>query len=185
LLPFVNAEWAHLKELRHQAGDKRGAGPTSGRAARLELIGPGESTAGSTWGELCGAYGLEARDPTWDKRLLEFCIGVPEHQYVRNGQHRWLIRRVMDGRMPHAVLWDPLRGRQAADIGPRIRASYDETRAALEQVKASALARQCLDLPKVESALEDLRREVTAAANDKAAEILMPGLGIGLFLLRL
>jgi hypothetical protein len=35
--------------------------------------------------------------PAFDRRLVEFCIGVPEDQYLRNGCDRWLIRRAMKG----------------------------------------------------------------------------------------
>ena len=61
-------------------------------------------------------HGIDVRDPYDDRRLVEWCFGVPESQFCRDGQGRWLMRRVMQGRLPDAIL-DPRggKGRQSAD----------------------------------------------------------------------
>ena len=49
-------------------------------------------------------FGIDIRTPAFDRRLVEFCIGIPQDQYLRNGCDRWLIRRAMKGRLPDVVL---------------------------------------------------------------------------------
>ena len=65
-------------------------------------------------------FTLTIRTPAYDRRIFEFCIGIPEDQYLRNGRDRWLIRRAMDGRLPNVVLNQKKVGAQAADWFPKL-----------------------------------------------------------------
>ena len=67
-------------------------------------------------------FGVEKRDPTRDKRVIEFCINLPENQWVRDGEERRFIRHAMEGYMPGygAPEHTTVRGRQAADWVQRI-----------------------------------------------------------------
>lgn len=61
-------------------------------------------------------YRVWDRDPTNDLRVINFCLSVPEGQYVQNGVDRSLIRRAMEGRLPDKVrLNRKRRGVQGAD----------------------------------------------------------------------
>ncbi len=60
-------------------------------------------------------HGLDLRDPTSDLRLLEFCLALPDRQYLRNGQTRWLLRRAMGDILPPEILDASGKGLQAAD----------------------------------------------------------------------
>jgi asparagine synthase (glutamine-hydrolysing) len=180
----INPQWAEELGLGPRLAESAGgelASRTS-REQRLELLAPGRDTVGASWAEMGGAHGVEPRDPTWDKRLLELCLGLPEDQYLRGGESRRLIRRVMAGRMPEQVLRNGRRGRQAADIGPRVLASRAEVDEALAQLRGSALARRCLHLPRLTAVWAALQDELTRTTNDQAGRILLPGLSIGLFL---
>ena len=55
------------------------------------------------------------RDPTADKRIVEYCYAIPGEQFMRNGETKWLLRRAMDGILPKALLKERSRGRQGAD----------------------------------------------------------------------
>ena len=41
---------------------------------------------------------LDYRDPTYDRRIIEFCLTVPLEEFLRDGQQRSLARRAMAGR---------------------------------------------------------------------------------------
>jgi asparagine synthase (glutamine-hydrolysing) len=64
---------------------------------------------------LSNLIGLDIRDPAMDRRLVEFCLAVPETQYLHRGQNRWLLRRFMDGVLPAEILEAHTTGYQAAD----------------------------------------------------------------------
>ncbi|HEX9079143.1 MAG TPA: asparagine synthase-related protein, partial [Desulfuromonadaceae bacterium] len=50
------------------------------RAAAVARVDAGGSAAAGM-----AAAGVDYRDPTMDKRLVEFCLAIPEEQYLRNG----------------------------------------------------------------------------------------------------
>lgn len=70
---------------------------------------------GNVWGGALAAYDLEIRDPLGDRRLRAFRARLPERQFLRQGQTRWLARRAMAGVLPKEVTEQRLRGRQAAE----------------------------------------------------------------------
>jgi asparagine synthase (glutamine-hydrolysing) len=80
-------------------------------------------------------HGISLRDPTSFLPLLELCAGIPDEQYLRNGETRWLARRLLKGRVPEMVRSERRRGSMAADWPLRFsreRAEILETIAGLE-----------------------------------------------------
>jgi asparagine synthase (glutamine-hydrolysing) len=134
--------------------------------------------------ELAAAFGMESRQPAMDKRLIEFCLGIPQYQYIRNGQNKMLIRRAMAGMMPESVLWNDRRGKQSADIGQRIRASRSEVEMALQKLRSSKLASHYLKTVKLDDAFRILRENVDSTTTIKVSSRLLRGLSIGIFLHR-
>ncbi|MBM7573491.1 asparagine synthase-related protein [Aquibacillus albus] len=74
------------------------------------------NTTGTTATKLSLRYGAWNRDPTNDLRVVQFCLAIPEDQFVKNGCSRALIRRATEGYLPDSVrLNQRVRGMQAAD----------------------------------------------------------------------
>ncbi len=102
---------------------------------RSELGPPGETLATRRWTETRGErlaalqrvdladyakgtlarWRIDERDPTSDRRLVEFCLAVPDEQFRLGGIPSSLARRAMADRLPPAVLRQRARGLQAAD----------------------------------------------------------------------
>ena len=79
------------------------------RIYALGLVDPGEYSIGMNVG------GIESRDPTSDRQLVEYCLAVPESQYLRGGQTKWLLRRAVAHVLPPEILDCPTAGLQGAD----------------------------------------------------------------------
>lgn len=79
------------------------------RIAAIERADPGEFWMAAD------LYGFEVRDPTSDLRLVEFCLSVPDCQYLRDGETRWLLRRMMANILPPEILNSFSKGYQSAD----------------------------------------------------------------------
>lgn len=158
--------------------------PAEALQQRLRIIQPGRSVLGALWLEKGAAFGLEVRDPTQDRRLIEFCLGVPEDQFQRDGEDRWLIRRAMQGYLPEAVRLGVLRGLQAADLGQRVLDHRAEVQAVLSSLEGHALARQVLDLPRMAAVLASMQGGLSSKNTADCSTILLRGLMVGLFLLR-
>jgi len=151
---------------------------------RLVLTRPGRSTTGHLWFEMGGAYGLEVRDPTFDRRVMSFCWSIPQSQFLRDDQDRRLIRRAMSGYLPERVLRNRRLGAQAADIAQRIVDHRSEMSTALAKLEQSELARQYLDLPKMRSVFDSVQHTIGRDNSVQCGTILMRGMMVGLFLLR-
>lgn len=127
----------------------------SSRAYRAAGFGNSMSEMGDIRQGLDLIHGIPSRDPTAYRPLVEFCMGIPDDQYLRGGKRRWLARRMLQGRIPDMVLNETRRGRQAVDWSVRIARDRDaliDELAAL--AKNPAMARR-LDLPKLRTALEN------------------------------
>ena len=182
----INMEWTRQHDLMGrmlQAGhDPWFQSRMDPRETRCAIIRPGQNKLGAIWAEAGAGYGMEVRDPTMDKRLMTFCLGVPEEQYVRDGWDRSLIRRAMYGIIPEKVQWNRMRGRQAADIGYRLLDNWDEVRTAVESLQQSDMARRYLDIPRMRDVLASLKKGINRSNTGECGSILLRGLGVGLFL---
>ncbi|HVJ55256.1 MAG TPA: asparagine synthase (glutamine-hydrolyzing) [Aliidongia sp.] len=56
------------------------------------------------------AVSLEARVPLIDHRVVEHAFHLPSHQRIRNGETKWLLRRVLDRYVPRALVDRPKMG---------------------------------------------------------------------------
>ena len=151
--------------------------PTEER--RLTLV-RNAKTAGPLWHRFGAAFAMEVRDPTADIRLLEFCLGAPVEQFTHGGGERMLLRRALEGRLPPEVQWNRLRGRQAADLIPRLLRHPQEVEAALARFASQPLIGTYLDPGELRRAWERIlggSRDL-----DGHAVLLLRGIMCGLFL---
>lgn len=62
-----------------------------------------------------GSWGIDVRDPTADRRMVELCMTIPPEQFIAGGLPRSLARRAFTDRLPAAVYQERKKGYQAAD----------------------------------------------------------------------
>jgi asparagine synthase (glutamine-hydrolysing) len=60
-------------------------------------------------------WGISVRDPTADRRVVEYCLSLPYETFVRGGIYRSLARRAFRDHVPADILSNVVRGYQAAD----------------------------------------------------------------------
>ena len=143
-----------------------------------QIIGLGQSMVGENFAALEIAYGIEIRDPTLDKRMIEFALSAPNWVFRDSQQTRRLIRHAMRDKLPEQIRLNRAFGRQSADISERVLHSKSEINTTLNRLAQSS-ATNYLDLPKMGALLHgpnllDRTGEVMA--------VLMRGLGVGLYL---
>ena len=52
------------------------------------------------------AFGLEAREPFLDYRLVEFAASLPPNLKLKNLCHKkYFLKKSMEGRLPQEVIW--------------------------------------------------------------------------------
>ena len=96
-------------------------------------------------GALAG-WGVDERDPTADRRLIEFCLSLPLDMLLKNGVRRPLARAALTDRLPAAVLAEKRKGYQAADWHEGMTANRQAIRDLVEEIGGNDLASSIIDV---------------------------------------
>jgi asparagine synthase (glutamine-hydrolysing) len=149
---IVNPKFARDKGLATRVLAWRNSARDS-HALRLAIINRSETRA--SWvASSRRLFGIDTRDPTADRRLIELCLSIPETQFLRKGVYRSLIRRAMVGSVPDQILREQRKGFQAADWRFGFNAAVPKLAEELDRLRHSTLARQWLDLPRMQQLLD-------------------------------
>jgi asparagine synthase (glutamine-hydrolysing) len=122
------------------------------RAKMLTMAG-GEGA--DTMLAISALHGLPNRDPTSYRPLAEFCLGIPDDQYLRAGIKRWLAKRMLRAKVPDMVLRETRRGRQAADWHLRLSRQRTALIEEIDWLKEDAAINRRLNLDGLRQALID------------------------------
>ncbi|HYJ30357.1 MAG TPA: asparagine synthase-related protein, partial [Allosphingosinicella sp.] len=148
-----------------------GAGQPASRLRGLQGLDSGNFVKGRLAG-----WGVDLRDPTADRRLVELCLAIPPEAFAAGGVPRGLARQVLADRLPSAVLDERRRGLQSADWHDGYAAVSAEAAEELAGIAAQAGAGEVFDL----EMLARLIGEPDAAGYD----MLLRGLSAGHFFRR-
>lgn len=119
-----------------------------GRAARVAIL--DRSNVARYDAGMRAAFRIDRRHPLSDVRLVEFCLAIPEEQYLLGGQSRSLLRRAMATDLPPEILSGVGgKGYQGTDWYEGLSAARSEILVELDRLDASPMARRCLDLPRL------------------------------------
>ena len=154
----IRPEFARKQRMKERVLDRlndfRFGAPPGARALTLLRLADQRSD-GRRRGE--ALFGVQKRDPAADIRLVEFCLSIPEDQYLRDGKSRWLIRRATADRLPAQVLENKKRGLQAADWFESMSAARFRIAEELARLESSALASEIIDLGRLRLLVERIQ----------------------------
>lgn len=115
---------------------------------------------GTSTAKLSLRYGLWNRDPTNDSRVINFCLSIPQNQYVLEGLDRALIRRATNGYLPDKVrLNQKVRGIQSADWVHRMLPSWKHFIQEIEQLVRDDMVSRYLNIGQIKTALSNIKDE--------------------------
>ena len=114
----------------------------------------GYCEAADWFAKVRAGFRLDIRTPACDRRIVEFCIGIPEDQYLRKGRDRWLIRRAMEGRLPDIVLNQKKCGAQAADWYPRLTRARNHIAEEVKRLAENPEVASILDMQRLKAILD-------------------------------
>jgi len=104
---------------------------------------------------ILAGWGVDQRDPTADKRLVEYCLGVPMESFLSQGEPRALARRALADRLPQSVLNERRKGYQAADWHEGLTAARRAIEAEVNRLAECGLAVQTLDVARLRAMIEN------------------------------
>jgi asparagine synthase (glutamine-hydrolysing) len=99
-------------------------------------------------------FGVETRDPTADRRVIEYCFGISGDQYLLDGEARSLVRRAMKGKLPDQVRTRTTIGAQAPDWIEWLPAMRGQLQAELDALEKSDTVQRMIDLPRLRGLME-------------------------------
>jgi asparagine synthase (glutamine-hydrolysing) len=102
-----------------------------------------------------GGWGIDLRDPTADRNLVELCLSIPSDQFLKDGVPRSLARRVLADRLPPQVLEEKRKGLQAIDWHEGVRAAREEVREEVQRIMAVPVSGEVLATEKLEQLIDD------------------------------
>lgn len=103
------------------------------------------------------AHGIILRDPTKDKRMIEFCMSLPMECFVNHGVERRMVREYMEDIVPQSIREDVShRGLQSADFVFRLNKKWDEWKGDVLNLLSNPSLNRFLDRDR----LEKLRKEL-------------------------
>ncbi|MDT8759750.1 asparagine synthase-related protein [Sphingomonas psychrotolerans] len=105
-------------------------------------------------GALAG-WGVDLRDPTIDRRLVEYCMSIPVAAFLDRQRIRGLAKTAFAGLLPDCVLTERRKGHQAADWHESFALQHERVRsevARLAQVESASVA---LDLEQMRALADD------------------------------
>ncbi len=115
----------------------------------------GRFDTGTYYKGMLGGWGIDQRDPTADRRLIEYCLGTPMDQYLANGQTRALARRALGDRLPPVVLNEGSKGYQAVDWHEGFGAARGDIAAELDRLSPCDTAARTLDIERMKGLVEN------------------------------
>ncbi len=138
-------------------------------------------------GMLAG-WGIDQRDPTADRRLVEFALSVPSEQHIQNGELRALAKRALSDRVPAAVLQHGPKGYQAVDWHEGLTAARPQLRDEVERLEANVPAGRALDVARMRRLVDEWPEEGvnwnSQAIMQRYRLALLRGIAVGHFVRR-
>jgi asparagine synthase (glutamine-hydrolysing) len=144
-ISFLRPEW-RAKALDCATAPDRHPNSYDLRVHLLRTGNPAMLRKGGLAGE-----GVDERDPLADRRLIEFSLRIPPEQLFWNGASRPLARAALADRLPSSVIDLTVRGLQGADWAARFTPA--ELNGMLEEISASASARELFDIHRMREAM--------------------------------
>jgi asparagine synthase (glutamine-hydrolysing) len=138
---------------------------------------------GTSGSKLSLRYGIWDRDPTNDLRVIQYCLAIPDEQFVKNGYDRALIRRATEGLLPNKVrLNQKFRGIQGADGIHRMIPHWETFIQEVELLCKSPIISEIMNLEVIQSSISNLRQPKSKETFSFDFKILMRSLIVFRFL---
>ncbi|WP_064971725.1 asparagine synthase-related protein [Ornithinibacillus californiensis] len=118
------------------------------------------NATGTSNTKLSMKYSLWHRDPTNDYRVIQYCLSLPEEQFVQQGLDRALIRRATMGFLPDKVrLNQRVRGIQGVDWVQRVIPEWGKLQAEVQELIQDPVVSNYLDTKVVKQIADKYRME--------------------------
>ena len=133
-----------------------------------------------------GGWGIDTRDPTTDRDLVEFALAVPARMNIADGTARAVIRATLRGRMSETARLRPGQGLQAADWHEGAAANMGWMREQIDAMRDHDDVRRVVDTDRLSALLDTWPENDWHSPENRSAyrSALLRGISIGHFIRR-
>ncbi|QNE04278.1 asparagine synthase family protein [Croceicoccus marinus] len=150
----------------------------SSREWRAATLAGGQGDGADTRLALELLHGVPMRSPLAYRPLFELTAGIPDEQYLRDGETRWLARRLLKGRVPEQVRTERRLGIQSSDWPVRWRREREAIMAELERLSSDPAVADMLDLPRLQRWMRECSGENSVGGLESARIFCAAGRGL-------
>lgn len=155
---FINPQFAKdmdlLQKMKETGHDPTFTKSIQNKQGHINFINPLFNKIGALWQDLAFQYHISTYDPSTDKRLVEYCLSVPNEYYQRYNTNKWLLKTAMKGRLLDDLIHQKKKGRQATDLAVRIQSEATEFQELLKSFRSNKAIQYYLDCQKMQHYLE-------------------------------
>ncbi|MHA8061891.1 asparagine synthase-related protein [Aquirufa beregesia] len=145
-----------IQKMKETGHDPTFSNSIHNKKGHINFINPLFSKIGALWQDLAYHYHISTYDPSTDKRLVEYCLSVPNNYYQRHNTNKWLLKTAMKGRLLDNLIHQKKKGRQATDLAIRIQSEASEFQELLKSFRSNKAIQYYLDCQKMETCLEKI-----------------------------
>jgi asparagine synthase (glutamine-hydrolysing) len=176
----------NLQAIANEANWDMEAGQPNASAAGDRTLKHGRMETGPSRVAVNARFGLDVRDPTYDRRVVDVCLAIPEEHYLRDGREAAVFRDAMADTLPPWLLEHRHRGIQSADWYEGIVAARSEIAEHIERLVRSDLGSRAFDIARLRALVATLPDPATSAKDlAKSDWASVRGLHVGGRLLRM
>jgi len=143
-----------LRSIMHRELPARRGDPAAMRLQALQSLDPGNFNKA-----VLAQYGIDTRDPTADRRVIELCLSLPLSAYLDKGRPRRLARNLVRGAVPAALLAERRKGVQASDWHVGMKAAQSDIRREVSLMAGSPAVERVVDVPRLDTMLAEWPEE--------------------------
>ncbi|WP_311769166.1 asparagine synthase-related protein [Novispirillum itersonii] len=156
------------ERLRQRGNDPSFLLSPDSRRFRIAAICRNRSRRPDGMNSLRSFQGIGNSAPLADLRLVEFCLAIPEDQYLRDGTTRWLSRRLLrTAGVPAMITENRRRGYQHPEWFAHLSRMRPTLPDQLERLRRSPTASRLIDLDRLERVLAKWPENAVAAEADR------------------
>ena len=116
--------------------------------------------------------GIIMRDPTRDKRIIEFCLSLPISQSCKDGIDRRLCREYMKGIIPDSIRLSKQRGVQASDWIERIKEDLEKEYNKIKAIDKTELSK-IVDFDRIDKIYNEIKEDISLENELKIRELII------------
>ncbi|HAQ01155.1 MAG TPA: asparagine synthetase B family protein, partial [Rhodospirillum rubrum] len=164
LTPATLRRFDMAERLRQRGNDPSFILSPDSRRFRIAALCRNRARRPDGMNSLRGFQGIDNSAPLADLRLVEFCLAIPEDQYLRDGTTRWLSRRLLRAAgVPAMVTDNRRRGYQHPEWFAHLSRARPSLAEQVDRLERSPTASRLIDVERLKRRIADWP-ETTAAA---------------------